>query len=70
MSFHSRSKEGVLEYLTSKEEIHFLLTFLELFQALEGNFESVRVGEGGRVVEDFHPEKGDDGHCDKICVCT
>lgn len=43
-----------------------MLTFLKLFETLEGDLELVRCGEGGRVVENLDPEKRDDGHSDKM----
>jgi hypothetical protein len=32
-------------------------TLLKLLKTLKSDLELIRVGEGGRVVEDFHPKK-------------
>ena len=45
---------------------HF--TFLELFEALEGNLKLVGCREGGRVVQDFDAKKRDDRHCERYAI--
>lgn len=41
---------------------------MKLLKTLKSDFELIRVGEGGRVVEDFHPKKRDDGHFEYV-IC-
>lgn len=56
------SKEHCCSQVVSDTRIRRRLTGIQLLQALEGNFESKRVAEGGRVVEDHDVSHVHEGH--------